>query len=64
MILDLTIHFLEKYSYKEPIQREDWGYFHYSMILPNYSQESFWRTYFPKRKEDTGPVIPDREALP
>ena len=66
MILGLTAPLTEKSTYQNPSQRDAWGSFCYSIILPDYSQESFWRTYFPKRKEDidTGPVIPDREGLP
>ena len=65
MILDLTVPFPKIFVYKDPIQREDWGYFDYSMILLDYSQESSWRTFFPNRKKetDTVPIILDREAL-
>ena len=52
MILDLTAHFLEKFVYKDPNQREDWGSFDYSIILPYYSQESSWRAFFPRGKEN------------
>ena len=50
MILDLTIPFLEKSSYKDPIQREAWGSFDYSLIVPDYSQESSWRALFTRGK--------------
>ena len=50
MILDLTAHFPENYDYKDPTQREAWGSFEKYRILPNYSQESSWRTIFRKRK--------------
>ena len=39
---------------------------YYSIILRDDIQESYWRSFFPKRKNetDTEPDIPDREALP
>ena len=52
MILDLTSPFPKNLVYKDPIQREAWGYFYYSTILPNYSQESSWRAFFPRGKEN------------
>ena len=66
MILDLTAPFPENSDYKDTTQREAWGSFENSRILPNYSQESSWRTFFLKRKKetDTVPIILDREALP
>ena len=66
MILDLTAPLTEKYSYINPSEREAWGYFCYSIILPDYSQESSWKTFFlgGKRRIDPEPDIPDREALP
>ena len=56
----------ENYAYKNPIQREAWGPFYYSIIVPDYSQESSWRTFFLREKKriDSEPDIPDREALP
>ena len=38
----------------------------YSIILPNYSQESYWRTFFlrGKRRTDTERDIQDRKPLP
>ena len=66
MILDLTAPLTENSAYKNPIQREAWGSFHYSIILPDYSQESSWRTFFlrGKKRIDTKHDIPYREALP
>jgi len=52
MILDLTAPFPKKSVYKYPSQREDWGYFDYSIILPDYAQESSWRTFFKRGKEN------------
>ena len=37
MILDLTAPFSKKPVYKNPIQREAWGSFDDSKILPDYS---------------------------
>ena len=37
MIIDLTAPFPKNYFYKYPSQREDWGYFDYSIILRDYS---------------------------
>ena len=51
MILDLNAPFPKSSSYKDPRKREAWGYFDYSMILPDYSQESSWRAFFPRGKE-------------
>ena len=45
MILDLTKPFPENSNYKNPSQREDWGYFDYSIILPDDIQESSWRKF-------------------
>ena len=66
MILDLIAPLTEKYSYKKPSQREAWGPLCYSIILPDYSQESSWRTFFlrGKRRIDSKLDILDREALP
>ena len=50
MILDLTAPFLEKSVYRNTSQREAWGSFDYSIILPNYSQESSWRAFFLRGK--------------
>ena len=50
MILDLTAPLPEKFVYKNPGQREAWGYFDDSIILPNYSQESYWRAFFQRGK--------------
>ena len=52
MIIDLIAYFLEKSIYKDPSQREAWGYFDYSMILPYYSQENSWSAFFPRGKEN------------
>ena len=52
MILDLTAPLIENSAYKNPSQREAWGYFDYSMIPPDYSQESSWIAFFPKGKEN------------
>ena len=52
MILDLTAPFLEKSVYKDPCQREARGSFDYSIILLDYSQESSWRAFFPRGKEN------------
>ena len=52
MVLDLIAHFPKKYVYKDPSQREAWGSFDYSMILPGYSQESSWRAFFPRGKSN------------
>ena len=52
MILDLTAPFPEKSLYKDPSQREAWGSFDFSMILPDYSQESYWKAFFPRGKEN------------
>ena len=48
MILDLTAPFPEKSVYKNPRQREAWGYFDYSIFLTHDIQESSWRTFFLK----------------
>ena len=66
MILDLTTPLIENSSYKNPSQREAWGYIYYSTILPDYSEESSWRTFFlrGKMRLDSEPNIPYREALP
>ena len=66
MILDLTAPLIEKSSYKDPSQREAWGSFDYSIILPHDIEESSWRTFFlrGKRETDTKPNILDSEALP
>ena len=66
MILGLTAPLSEKSSYKIPSQREAWGSFCCSIILPDYSQESSWRRLFLRGKKeiDTELDIPDREALP
>ena len=45
MILDLTVPFPKKSVYKNPSQREAWGTLDYSIILPDYIQESSWRTF-------------------
>ena len=50
LTLDLTAPFPEKSIYKDPRQREAWGYFDYSTILPDYFQESLWRTFFLRGK--------------
>ena len=52
MILDLIAPLTEKYSYKNPSEREAWGYFCYSIILPDYSQENSWRTFFLRGKKE------------
>ena len=53
MILDLTALLTEKSAYKNQSQREAWGSsFGDSIILLDYSQESSWRTVFPKRKKE------------
>ena len=52
MILDLTTPLTEKSTYKNPSQREAWGYFCDSIILLDYFQESSWRTFFLERKRD------------
>ena len=46
MILDLTAPLTEKYAHKNPSQREAWGSSIFLMIhiIPDYSQESSWRT--------------------
>ena len=66
MILDLTTPLTKKFAYKYPRQREAWGSFDYSIIPPDYSQETSWRTFFlrGKRRTDKKPNIPDRKALP
>ena len=66
MILHLNSPLTENYAYKNPRQREAWGSLYYSIILPNYSQESSWRTFFlrGKRRIDSERVIPVMEALP
>ena len=66
MILYLTAPLTKKYAYKNPSQREAWGPFYYSIIVPDYSQECSWRTFFLREKKriDTEPDIPYREALP
>ena len=66
MILDLTTPLTEKSTYKNPRQREAWGPFYYSIIVPDYSQESSWRTFFlrGKRRIDSECDIQVREALP
>ena len=51
MILDLTAPFPKMSFYKYPSQREAWGSFYYSIILPDYSQESSWRVFFLRGKE-------------
>ena len=58
MNLDLTAPFPEKYVYKSPSQREAWGSLDYSIILPDYSQESSWRNFFlrGKRKPIQNPL--------
>ena len=50
MILDFTAPFHENSVYKDPSQREAWGSFYYSIILPDYSQQSSWRTFFLREK--------------
>ena len=47
MIRDLTAPLTKKFVYKFPSQREAWGYLPYFgvIILPDYSQESSWRTF-------------------
>ena len=52
MILDLNVPFPKTFVYKYPSQRVAWRYFDYSIILPGYSQESSWRAFFPKGKEN------------
>ena len=54
MILDLTAPLTEKYAYKEPSKREAWrsSMFLVIHILPDYSQESSWRTFFAERKNE------------
>ena len=71
MILDLTAPFPQKSVYKDPSQREAWGWSFYisledSIILHDNIQERSWRIFFlrGKRKTDTEPDIPYREALP
>ena len=66
MILDLKSPLTENSACKNPSQREAWGFSCYSIILPNYSQESSWRTFFlrGKRKIDSEPDIVDRKTLP
>ena len=68
MILDLTAPLTEKYVYKVPIQREARGSLPSFgvLILPDYSQESSWRTFFlrGKRRIDLELDIPVTEALP
>ena len=65
MILDLTTSLTEKFTYKNPSLIETWGSFCYSIILPDYSQESSWRNLFLRGKIiDKELDIPDREALP
>ena len=46
MIIDLTTPLTENSVYKDPSQREAWGSlpFFGIIILPDYSQESSWRT--------------------
>ena len=71
MILDLTAPFLEKYVYKDPSQRESWGYtylsilegFHNSTLLLS---REFMENIFLKRKNETDTKfdIPNREDLP
>ena len=51
MILDLTSPLIENYAYKNPSQRDAWGPFYYSIIVPNYSQEISWRTFFLRGKK-------------
>ena len=50
MILDLTSPFPKNLVYKDPIQREAWGSFDYSLMVPDYSQESSWRALFTRGK--------------
>ena len=71
MILDFTAPFPKNSIYKDSSQREAWGLPIYvsledSIILPHNIQESSWRIFSlrGKRKTDTEPDIPDREALP
>ena len=66
MIICLTAPLSENYAYRNPTQREAWVTFHYSIILPDYSQESSWRTFLLRgnRRIDSEPNIPNREALP
>ena len=70
MILDLTapFPFNEKSVYKNQAKERlgDLLSFSDSKILPDYSQESSWRTFFlrVKRIIDSEPDIPERETLP
>ena len=66
MILDLIAHFREKCVYKNASQREAWGYLDDSIILANDIQESSWRTFFLREKNETDrePDILDRESIP
>ena len=50
MILDFTAPFPENSVHKDPSQREAWGSFYYSTILPDYSQQISWRTFFLRGK--------------
>ena len=52
MILDSTTPFHEKSIYKNPSKRETWGSFDYFMILRDYFEESSWRVFFPREKEN------------
>ena len=65
MILDLTAPLTKNSTYKNPSQREAWGYFCYSIILSDYSQESSWRTFFlrGKMRIDLEHDIPVKESL-
>ena len=53
MILDLTAPFTEKSSYKKKDKERlgDLLYLDDSIIVPHYSQESSWRTFFLRGKK-------------
>ena len=52
MILDLTAPFPENFVYKNPSQRDAWGSFDDSKILPNLFSREFLENIFPKRKKE------------
>ena len=51
MIIDLTAPFPEKSVYKNPSQRDAWGSFDDSKIIPNLFSREFLENIFPKTQK-------------